>query len=79
MTPYSSLNIVLEILAVQIDINHRNSRMYGLAKVRVLQRYWWNGMKRDITDFVSKCLTCQKVKFEHQRPSVKLYEISIPK
>ena len=20
---------------------------------------WWNGMKRDIADFVSKCLTCQ--------------------
>ena len=30
---------------------------------------WWNGMKRDIADFVSKCLTCQQVKLEHQRPS----------
>ena len=31
--------------------------------------YWWNGMKRDILKFVSKCLTCQQVKLEHQRPS----------
>ncbi len=38
----------------------------------VKDRYWWNGMKRDITDSVSKCLTCQKVKFEHWRPSGKL-------
>ena len=22
------------------------------------QFYWWNGMKRDVTEYVSKCLTC---------------------
>ncbi|GJS21166.1 putative reverse transcriptase domain-containing protein [Tanacetum coccineum] len=32
--------------------------------------YWWLGMKRDIAIYVSKCLTCSKVKAEHQRPSV---------
>nr|GEY02072.1 putative reverse transcriptase domain-containing protein [Tanacetum cinerariifolium] len=31
--------------------------------------YQWSGMKRDIATYVSKCLTCSKVKAEHQRPS----------
>ena len=28
------------------------------------QDYWWHGMKRDIAEFVSKCLICQQVKLE---------------
>ncbi|GJS12195.1 putative reverse transcriptase domain-containing protein [Tanacetum coccineum] len=31
--------------------------------------YWWLGMKKDITFYVSRCLTCLKVKAEHQRLS----------
>ncbi|GJY81227.1 putative reverse transcriptase domain-containing protein [Tanacetum coccineum] len=40
--------------------------------------YWWPGMKRDIAIYVSKCLTCAKVKAEHQRPSGLLQQPEIP-
>ncbi|GKC65397.1 putative reverse transcriptase domain-containing protein [Tanacetum coccineum] len=40
--------------------------------------YWWSGMKRDIATYVSKCLTCSKVKAEHQRPSGLLQQSKIP-
>jgi len=35
-------------------------------------------MKKDITNFVSSCLTCQQVKAEHQQPAGLLQEIQIP-
>ena len=31
--------------------------------------YWWSEMKRDVSEFVTKCMVCQKVKAEHQVPS----------
>nr|GEW58816.1 putative reverse transcriptase domain-containing protein [Tanacetum cinerariifolium] len=31
--------------------------------------YWWPNMKANIATYMSKCLTCAKVKAEHQRPS----------
>ncbi|GJX33150.1 reverse transcriptase domain-containing protein [Tanacetum coccineum] len=40
--------------------------------------YWWSGMKRNIATYVSKCLTCSKVKAEHQRPSGLLQQPEIP-
>ena len=44
------------------SIHPSSTKMYHDLK----DTYWWNGMKRDIADFVSKCLTCQQVKLEHQ-------------
>ncbi|GJX53016.1 putative reverse transcriptase domain-containing protein [Tanacetum coccineum] len=41
-------------------------------------RYWWLGMKKDIVEYVSKCLNCLKVKAEHQRPSSLLQQPEIP-
>nr|GEZ22780.1 retrotransposon protein, putative, Ty3-gypsy subclass [Tanacetum cinerariifolium] len=40
--------------------------------------YWWPKMKKDIAMYVSKCLTCSKVKAEHQKPSGLLQQPEIP-
>ena len=31
--------------------------------------YWWRNMRREIARFVARCLTCQKVKADRQRPA----------
>ncbi|KAK6139751.1 hypothetical protein DH2020_026511 [Rehmannia glutinosa] len=31
--------------------------------------YWWVNMKNQVAEFVARCLTCQRVKAEHQRPT----------
>ncbi|GJU08630.1 putative reverse transcriptase domain-containing protein [Tanacetum coccineum] len=40
--------------------------------------YWWPNIKADIATYVSKCLTCAKVKAEHRRPSGLLVQPEIP-
>ncbi|GKF08697.1 putative reverse transcriptase domain-containing protein [Tanacetum coccineum] len=39
--------------------------------------YWWPNMKADIATYVSKYLTCAKVKAKHQRPSGLLVQPAI--
>ena len=51
-----------------------STKMYRTLR----DHYWWRGMKRDIAEFVSKCLTCQQIKIEHQKPVGLLQPLSIP-
>lgn len=32
-------------------------------------QYWWQGMKRDVAKYVARCLNCQQVKTQHQKPT----------
>lgn len=38
---------------------------------------WWNAMKKDIADFVTKCPNCQLVKVKHQRPGVSFISLTL--
>ncbi|GKB82484.1 putative reverse transcriptase domain-containing protein [Tanacetum coccineum] len=40
--------------------------------------YWWPNIKAEIATYVSKCLTCAKVKAEYQKPSGLLVQPEIP-
>ncbi|GJR50844.1 putative reverse transcriptase domain-containing protein [Tanacetum coccineum] len=56
------------------SIHPGSDKMYqDLKKI-----YWWPNMKADIATYVSKCLTCAKVKAEHQKPSGLLQQPEIP-
>ncbi|GJV16121.1 putative reverse transcriptase domain-containing protein [Tanacetum coccineum] len=56
------------------SIHPGSDKMYHDMKML----YWWPNMKADIATYVSQCLTCAKVKAEHQRPSGLLVQPDIP-
>nr|GEY19716.1 reverse transcriptase domain-containing protein [Tanacetum cinerariifolium] len=56
------------------SIHPGSDKMYQDMK----KLYWWPAMKADIATYVNKCLTCAKVKAEHQRPSGLLVQPKIP-
>ncbi|GJS39162.1 putative reverse transcriptase domain-containing protein [Tanacetum coccineum] len=56
------------------SIHPGSDKMYQDLK----QLYWWPNMKADIATYVSKCLTCSKVKAEHQKPFSLLVQLEIP-
>nr|GEX64847.1 putative reverse transcriptase domain-containing protein [Tanacetum cinerariifolium] len=56
------------------SIHPSSEKMYQDMK----KIYWWPNMKDNIATYESKCLTCAKVKAEHQRPSGLLVQSAIP-
>ena len=50
-----------------------STKMYHTLK----EYYWWLGMKSEVAEYVSKCLVCQQVKAERQKPSGLLQSLPI--
>ncbi|GKB79685.1 putative reverse transcriptase domain-containing protein [Tanacetum coccineum] len=73
---YGNLRTVImhESHKSKYSIHPGSDKMYQDMK----KLYWWPNMKADIGTYVSRCLTCAKVKAEHQRPSGLLVQPKIP-
>ncbi|GJR02420.1 putative reverse transcriptase domain-containing protein [Tanacetum coccineum] len=56
------------------SIHPGSDKMYQDLK----KLYWWPNMKAEIATYVSKCMTCAKVKAEYQKPSGLLVQPIIP-
>ena len=71
-----------ELKKAILEEAHNGSFAMHLGRKKMYQdlkvSYWWFGMKKDVSEFVTKCLVCQKVKVEHQVPSGLLEPIRIP-
>ncbi|KAH0685656.1 hypothetical protein KY290_019658 [Solanum tuberosum] len=81
--PESSLVAEVGELRQQILTEAHNSRYSihpGATKMYhdLWEFFWWNGMKRDIDDFVAKFPNCQQVNVEHHKPRGMTQEINIP-
>ncbi|GJR73638.1 putative reverse transcriptase domain-containing protein [Tanacetum coccineum] len=66
--------LIKPIFESKYSIHPGSDKMYQDLK----KLYWWPNMKAEIATYVSKCLTCAKVKVEHLKPSGLLQQPEIP-
>ena len=67
-------SILIEAHESKFSVHPEGTKMYQDLK----RQYWWEGMKMDVASFVAKCIVCQQVKVEHQRPSSLPQPLPIP-
>ncbi|GJV93149.1 putative reverse transcriptase domain-containing protein [Tanacetum coccineum] len=74
----SSLPCYADLWALIMHESHKSKYYVHPGSDKIYQDmkklYWWPNMKADIATYVSKCLTCLKVKAEHQKPSCLLVQ-----
>ena len=56
-----SIEILKEAHTSPYVMHPGGTKMYKTMK----ENYWWNGIKTETVEFISKCLVCQQVKAEH--------------
>src|SRR4029450_2465088 len=65
--------VLREFHSSRLAVHPGGTKMYH----NLCRQYWWKGMKKDVARFVSRCLTCQQVKAEHQRPAGLLQPLEV--
>jgi hypothetical protein len=58
-------NLVLKEMHVVPYAGHLD---YQKTITTVIKQFFWMGMKKDVDDYIARCMECQKVKVEHRHP-----------
>ena len=66
--------ILQDAHSICYSIHPGSTKMYKDLK----ENFWWPDMKREVAEWVSTFLNCQRVKVEHQRPSGLIQPLEIP-
>ncbi|KAA0045456.1 pol protein [Cucumis melo var. makuwa] len=67
------IELLTEAHSSPFSMHPGSTKMYQDLK-RV---YWWRNMKKEMVEFVSKCLVCQQVKAPRQKPAGLLQPLSV--
>ena len=65
--------ILKEFHCSQFDVHLGGTKMYQDLR----HQYYWRGIKRHVGDFARRCLTCHRVKAEHQKPARLLQPLQV--
>jgi hypothetical protein len=66
------------ILKEMHNVPYAGNLGYQKTVATVKIQYYWPCMKRDIAEYIAKCMECQKVKAKHRHPTRLLQPFSIP-
>ncbi|XP_074298123.1 uncharacterized protein LOC141628938 [Silene latifolia] len=67
--------IMIEAHCTSYSVNLGGDKLYK----NLMKTFWWPDMKKEIAEFVTRCLTCQRVKGEKRRPLGEVaYRLALP-
>ncbi|XP_075515904.1 uncharacterized protein LOC142550712 [Primulina tabacum] len=66
--------ILKESHCSRYSIHPGGRKMYHILR----PQFWWKNMKKDMAEFVSRCMICQQVKAEQMRPGGLLHSLEVP-
>jgi hypothetical protein len=65
------------ILHEMNNVPYAGHPRYQKTVAAVKSQYFWPGMKREIAEYIARCMECHKVKAEHRHPSGLLQPLPI--
>jgi hypothetical protein len=71
-------DLKLMILNEMHNVPYAGHPGYQKTVAAVKSHYIWPGVKREIVEYISRCMECQKVKDEHKHPTWLLQPLPIP-
>jgi hypothetical protein len=57
------------VLKEMHDVPYVGHLGYQKTITAVRSQFFWPGMKKDVDDYIARCMECQKVKVEHRYPT----------
>eukprot|EP00253_Pinus_taeda_P022348 PITA_22348 len=72
-------NKIKGLIMDEFHISHYAGHLgYQKMMTAIRKEYFWPGMKKDIVEYLARCLECQQIKAEHQHPAGLLQPLPIP-
>ena len=66
------------VLKEMHDVPYAGHPGYHKTITEIRSQFFWLGMKKDVSDYITQCMECQKVKVEHRNPVGLLHPLPIP-
>jgi hypothetical protein len=59
----------MAILKEMHNVTYARHPRYQKTVAAVKRHYFWLGLKKEIVEYIARCMECQKVKAEHRHPA----------